>query len=157
MSDPIEVSKKAYESFGGEKWNALIDLISRSDLDELTPVQRIAHLGWWYSSEVLNGGHDQYFGNWDCFDHSEVITSLDSLGAICQSKILKRALMYFTNAQKDMPTGYDEYLAWEQEYGYNDQMTNFDLEFYDCRPEIESELLEIYLNANESEFIKWVT
>lgn len=156
MSEPMEVSKKAYASFKGEKWNALIDLISAADLDELTPVQRIAHLAWWYNSEVLNGGHDQYFGNKDYFDHSEVVSALDALGATCQHDVLKEALIYFTKAQEDMPDGYDEYLAWDQEYRYGDQMSNFDKQFYGCRPEIETELLENYLNANESEFIKWV-
>lgn len=156
MSDPIEVSKRAYDSFQGEKWNALIDLISGADLDELTPVQRIAHLAWWYSSEVLNGGHEQYFGNKDYFDHTEVISALNSLGAKCQRNILREVLAYYLKSQKEMPNDYDEYIVWEQEYGYGSQMSTFDQQFYDCRPEIETELLENYLNGNESEFIKWV-
>ena len=156
MSEPKEVSKEAYASFDGESWNALVDVISGADHNELTPVQRMAHLVWWYSSEVLNGGHDQYFGNRKHFDHSEVIAALDSLGANCQSKILKEALIYFIKALGNMPKGYDEYLAWEQDYGYETRMSIFDEQFYECRPEIETELLENYLNANESEFIRWV-
>jgi hypothetical protein len=156
MSEPIEVSKEAYACFERERWNALIDVISGASLDELTAVQRKAHLAWWYSSEVLNGGHDRYFGNNANLDHSEVIAALESSGALCQSKIPGIAEAYFIKAQGDMPKGYDEFLTWEQKYGYGLQMGEFDNQFYQCRPEIETALLEDYLDKNESESIKWV-
>jgi len=155
MSNPIEVSKKAYASFEGEKWNAMADLLSRSDLEELTAVQRLAHLAWWYNNEVLNGGHDQYFVNKDYFVHSEVISALHSLGAVNQSNILREALIYLTKAIDHMPNDYDEFIAWDKEYRYGDQMSIFDNQFYNCRPDID-ELLENYLATNESEFIQWV-
>lgn len=69
MSEPIELSKKAYEAFEGEQWNALIDLVSTAHPGETTPIQRVACLAWVYSSEVLNGGHEQYFGNQQDLDH----------------------------------------------------------------------------------------
>ena len=149
MSEPKEVSKEAYASFEGERWNALIDVVSG-------PIQRVAHLVLCYSGDVLNGGHDQYFGNKENFDLSEVIAALNSVGATCQSEVLKEALIYYLKALENMPQGYDEYIAWEQDYGYEAQMRKFDEQFYACRPEIETELLEDYLNKNESEFIKWV-
>ena len=156
MTEPKEVSKEAYALFEGERWNAFVDLIMGADLTELTHVQRIAHLANWYSCEVLNGGHDQYFGNKEYFDHFEVIAALNSIGANCQSAVLKEALTYYMKAIGNMPEGYDEYIAWEQDYGYEARMRKFDEQFYACRPEIEAELLEAYLNTNESEFIKWV-
>ena len=156
MSKPMEVSKKAYDSFEGEKWNALIELISWAELDELTRVQRVAHFAWWYSSEVLNGGHEQYFGNKDYFDHIEVINCLETMGAKCQGNVLKEAMAYFTKAQKEMPDGYEEYVVWDKKYGYSNQMSIFDQQFYNCRPEIEVELLDAYLNTYEYEFIKWI-
>jgi len=157
MSAPIKVSKAAHASFEGEAWNALIDLISGNDPEELTPVQRTAHLAWVCSSEVLNGGHDQYFGNQEHLDHREVISALTVPGAVRQSEILKEALNYFARAQQEMPDDYEQYVAWDKHYGYGARMIEFDQRFYDCRPEIETELLEAYRGANESEFITWIS
>ena len=42
-------------------WNAFIDLIAIEDYGDLSPIQRKAHLVFWYESEVQNGGHGQYF------------------------------------------------------------------------------------------------
>ena len=156
MRAPIEVSKSANAAFDGERWNAFIDFISRSNLDELTRIQRVAHLAWWYSSEVLNGGHDQYFGNKESFDHLEVISALDDLNAKCQRNVLQDPWAYYENIKKEIPDGYDEYIAWEKEVGYSKQMIEFDERFYICQPEIETELLEAYLNKHEAEFIKWI-
>lgn len=156
MTEPIEVSRKTYASFEGERWNAFIDLISKASLDEVTSIQRVAFLAWWYSSEVLNGGHDQYFGNKAYFEHAEVIESLKTIGAQCQSDVLRSAFAYYSKAQKAMPEEYDEFISWNRRHGYSRQMETFDLKFYDCRPEIETELLEAYLDAHESDFIRWV-
>ena len=155
MSEPIEVSKKPQAAVDGEAWNAFIDLISRNELQDLTPVQRIARLTWWYSSEVLNGGHDQYFGNNKHIDHWEVIPALVEIGAEQQSQLLVEVLDYYRKARTEMPDGYDEYIAWERNYGYDDQMRQFDSRFHDCRPEIDA-LLEAYLQQHEDHFIKWV-
>lgn len=122
---------------------------------ETTPIQRVACLAWVYRSEVLNGGHEQYFGNQQDLDHVEVIETLKTLGAHCQSDILASAFAFHSNAQTTMPEGYDAYMSWDQTYGYSEQLRTFDRNFYRCRPEIETELLQVYLDANESEFIRW--
>jgi len=44
-------------------WNAFVDLIATEDYADLSPLQRKAHLVFWYESEVQNGGHGQYFEN----------------------------------------------------------------------------------------------
>ena len=44
-------------------WNAFVDLIAVESYEQLSPVQRMAHLAFWYDSEVQNGGHGQYFEN----------------------------------------------------------------------------------------------
>lgn len=155
MSEPIELGKKAYEVFEEERWNAYIHLLSTAHPDETTPVQRVACLAWVYSSEVLNGGHEQYFGNQQDLDHVEVIETLKTLGAHCQSDVLAIAFSFHSKAQTSMPEGYDEYVSWDQKSGYSEQLRAFDLDFYRCRPEIETELLQVYLDANESAFIRW--
>jgi hypothetical protein len=155
MSAPIELSRKAYDLFEGERWNALIQLLATTSPDETTPIQRVAFLTWTYNSEVLNGGHDQYFASKNDFDHSEVIEALKVLGASCQSDILGSALAYVSTAQTHMPEGYDEFISWDKQCGYSDRLRGFDLHFYDCHPEIEPKLLDAYLDANESAFVKW--
>jgi len=155
MSEPTELNRTAYEAFEGERWNALIRLPSAASPDQTTPIQRVAFLAWTYSSEVLNGGHEQYFVNQENLDHPGVIDALKSLGASCQSDVLTSALACHSKAHIQMPEGYDEYVSWDEIYGYSGQLRAFDFRFYDCRPEIETELLENYLDANESEFIRW--
>jgi len=155
MSEPIGLSKKAYVAFEGERWNAFIDLLSTARPDETTPVQRVAFRAWVYSSEVLNGGHEQYFGNQQDLNHVEVIDNLKTLGAHCQSDVLASAFSFESMAQTSMPEGYEAYVSWDEEYGYSEKLRVFDLDFYRCRPEIETELLQRYLDVNESEFIKW--
>ncbi len=44
-------------------------------------MQRVAHLAYWYMSEVYNGGHYQYFINKSSYDHGEVIRALQEIGA----------------------------------------------------------------------------
>lgn len=155
MSEPIELGKKAYVAFEGKRWNAYIHLLSTAHPDETTPVQRVAFFAWVYSSEVLNGGHEQYFGNQQDLDHAEVIDNLKTLGAHCQSDVLESVFDFHSVAQTSMPEGYEEYVIWDQRYGYSEQLRTFDLDFHRCRPEIETKLLQVYLDANESEFIRW--
>ena len=156
MSKPIQVSKKAYRVFDGARWNALVSLLSTANLDETTPIQRVALLAWVYSSEVLNGGHEQYFVNRNDIDHIEVMEALHGIGAYCQSDVLRSALACHSDARRNMPEGYDEYIAWDERYGYSKQLSVFDQQFYNCRPEIETALLEAHLDRYESQFIKWV-
>ncbi len=52
------------------------DMCALSDIQDLTPVQRLAHLAYWYMSEVENGGHQQYFLNKVDFEHDEVAQAL---------------------------------------------------------------------------------
>ena len=44
-------------------WNAFISIVGEASYEELSPVQQVAHLGYWYEAEVYNGGHLQYFRN----------------------------------------------------------------------------------------------
>ncbi len=70
-------------------WNTFIDLVSLAECEELGPKQRIAHLAFWYDSEVQNGGHLQYFENIRGAHLAETIQALDAIGAFCQKHILQ--------------------------------------------------------------------
>ena len=156
MSDPITVSRAAHAADESVQWDAFIGLIAGAVPADLTPVQRVAHLAWWYSSEVLNGGHDQYLGSGEEIDHREVINALTTIGARCQADVLAEALTYFREAATTMPDDYAELLRWQEQYGYAGTMGAFDRRFHACRPPIEASLRERYLRDHEPAFIRWV-
>jgi hypothetical protein len=51
-----KLSKREVESEPFQIWNAFIDLLAMEDYRDLNPVQRAAHLVFWYESEIQNGG-----------------------------------------------------------------------------------------------------
>ena len=57
------VSRIAAEREPHLVWNAFIDPLAMEAYEDLSPVQSVAHLDFWYDAEVQNGGHDQYFEN----------------------------------------------------------------------------------------------
>ena len=138
-----QVSRKAFRERPEVRWNAFIDLIASIPMDEMTPSQRIAYLAWIYSCEVLNGGHSQYFENCSQYDHTEVTDALITIGATKQARILGRAWEIHTSTQESVST-------------LDQLMNKIDMEFYNCKPDIEGDLLERYLDANESAFIDWI-
>ena len=64
--------------------------------------------------------------------------ALKSIGAQDQAELLQEAL--------DLD---------ESSPGYDDELEKLDIDFCNCYPEIETELLEIYLDKNEDHFIKF--
>ena len=46
MASPTKVSRKAFEEFDGVRWNAMNDMLPLSDISDLTPTQRAAHLAY---------------------------------------------------------------------------------------------------------------
>jgi hypothetical protein len=126
------------------------DLLALSDLEDLTPVQRRAHLAYWYMSEVYNGGHWQYFCNKADYDHDEVVDSLRAIGATAQAEILERALVKLPEDMR-LPETAEEFIE-----GYDESdLEDLDTAFYDCETTIEDRL-ETYLDDHESEFIEWI-
>jgi hypothetical protein len=85
-----------------------------------------------------------------------VLSALENIGAQCQSKVLRDALEYYYEIVDLIPEEHEEYIAWDKQYNYNSTMANFDRLFNQCAPQIETELLENYLNDNENEFIEWM-
>ncbi len=150
MAAPKKVSRKAFEEFAGERWNAMIDLLGLSQLGDLTPVQRRAHLAWCYMSEVYNGGHWQYFCNMPHYDHKEVIESLRAVGAEEQAEILTQAMAKLPEDIR-RPETVEQFID-----GYDEvDMQHLDTAFYECTKKIE-DYLEDYLDRYESEFIEWM-
>ena len=63
-------------------WNAFVNLLSLSDPDELSVVQRQAQLVFWYESEVQNGGYLQYFLNRGTVEAMDAIAALHILALL---------------------------------------------------------------------------
>lgn len=126
------------------------DLLGMSELADLNPIQRKAHLAYWYMSEVYNGGHWQYFCNKAHYDHKEVVESLREIGADEHAEILIQAL---SRLREDMllPETVEQFID-----GYDEvDLQDLDMAFGGCTKQIE-DCLEDYLDRYESEFIEWV-
>ena len=72
-------------------WNAFVDLIAVESYENLSSTQRLAHLVFWYDSEVQNGGHAQYFENRGTDFLGETLAALLALGLACQAEVLRKA------------------------------------------------------------------
>ncbi len=102
-------------------------------------------------SEVYNGGHYQYFTNKVCFDHLEVLNSLEVLGATEQAQILREALRMNPVTPETIARNVEEFIQ-----GYQDtDLGRFDKAFYRCKTKIE-DYLGAYLDRHESEFVQWI-
>ncbi|MDN4494386.1 hypothetical protein [Ureibacillus aquaedulcis] len=51
------VTKEMLNENPYEKWNQFIDLLAMEEYGDLTQIQKVAQLCFWYDSEVQNGGH----------------------------------------------------------------------------------------------------
>ncbi len=150
MANPTKVSRKAFEEFDGVRWNAMNDMMSLSDIRDLTPIQRAAHLAYWYMSEVYNGGHEQFISNHADLDHFEVVRALETIGAVEQAGILRD----FLSAVTASPSGAQRTVLDYLEHGPGIDSSRHDAVFGSCKRSVET-CLEDYLDKHESEFIEW--
>ena len=150
MASPPKVSRRAFEEFDGIRWNTMNDMCALSELNDLTPTQRVAHLVYWYMSEVENGGHYQYFLNKVHFDHDEVIRALEAVGATEQVTILGDSLTTVRASTLGAPQTVEEYLEGEEEA----DLSLYDTAFFACHRSV-FQCLQDYLDKHEEEFIEW--
>jgi len=129
-------------------WNAFVDLLASCGYAELSVEQRLAYLVFWYDSEVLNGGHLQYFQNRDTEYLDETIVSLGLLGATCQQQVLREAGALFLRHPRKQIRTLEEYAATAREGGFS----ALDRRFYDCSPSLQ-ECLERHLKEHQSRFV----
>ena len=94
-----------------EAWNAFVDLLAEESYQDLNDVQRVAHLCFWYDSEVQNGGHLQYFENRGITLLDETLSALLLLGAECQHAVLEKVAGLFNSKPRDRIGTFEEYVA----------------------------------------------
>ena len=150
MANPTKVSRKAFEEFDGVRWNTMNDMCALSDINDLASVQRVAHLAYWYMSEVENGGHYQYFLNKVHFDHDEVIRALEAIGATEHAIILSGALKTVRATPLGTPQTVEQYLEGEEAA----DLSGYDMAFGGCKRSV-FQCLQDYLDKHEGEFVEW--
>jgi hypothetical protein len=151
MASPKRVSRKQYEEWRGVRWNAFVE-ICFSNIEDLTPAQRLSHLVFLYSSEVHNGGHYQYFVNKCHWDHTEVISVLGKIGAVEHAANLAAALKEVSVDPIESPNNVGQFLVGQTDH----DLSAYDRVFYKgCSRDIEAWLTD-YLDRNEDQFIEWI-
>ena len=141
------VTNKMLEDNPYEKWNQFVDLLAMEDYNDLTEIQKAAHLCFWYDSEVQNGGHLQYFVNRGILVNETTI-ALTKLGAQSQANVLSKAINILLTKGISKIETVEEYVDEALEEKFDD----IDSEYYSCEPTIQ-DLLEKYLENYEEEFI----
>lgn len=87
-----KLSKEIIKKEEYQIWNSFVDLLAMESEEDLTDIQKNAQRAFWYDSEVQNGGHLQYFENRHSENFSEVIKSLNTIGAKEQATLLKKSI-----------------------------------------------------------------
>ena len=129
-------------------WNAFVDLIAVEDYFALTQIQQLAHLVFWYDSEVQNGGHLQYFANSAGERAEETLKALQSLKMDEQFTILEGAISVLRqHPVPDLET-VEDYVAEALEGNFDE----LDRRYYECAKPA-NDYLEEYLEKNLPEFV----
>lgn len=142
------ITKKMHEDNPYEKWNQFVDLLAMENYNDLTEIQKIAHLCFWYDSEVQNGGHLQYFENRGTSLVNETSLALENIGAQLQNYVLSKAVEILNTEGISSIESTEDYI----EEALKGKFNAIDSEYYSCEPTI-GDLLEKYLQKYEEEFI----
>jgi hypothetical protein len=132
-------------------WNAFVNVAAMEEYAQLDETQRIAHLCFWYDSEVQNGGHLQYFGNRGVGLLNETLAALRVLGASEQREVLQAASRVFLSRDRTRIQTVEKYV----ETALEDEFGKFDSVYYACTPTV-TRLLQDLLGRNQESFVEIV-
>lgn len=144
-----KLSRAALERKPYEAWNAFVNILAMENYQDLDEVQRIAHLCFWYDSEVQNGGHLQYFENRGTVFLDETLAALVVLGAECQRTVLETAGRLFSSKPRSQIETTEDYVA----AAHENEFAASDSAYHACQPVIQK-LLGDYFERNKSHFIE---
>ena len=130
-------------------WNSFVDLLTTESFEDLNEIQRSAYLCFWYDSEVLNGGHLQYFENRGTIQLNDTVHALTIIGANDQAKLLEDAYYIYSGKSRKAINTIEDYVDVAQEGEFNE----IDMCFYDCNPQMQ-DILEEYLNRHRDQFVE---
>jgi hypothetical protein len=145
------ISRAEVDSAKDRDWaiaKPVFDFLARAEYRDLTPRQRVAQLTLFYSNDIENGGHLQYFHNEGMERADELLAALAEIGAECQREILERALGIARANPVEQADSLEDYSdrAYEAEFRTEDDA------FYACRPEIGNTLLPAYILEHLGDF-----
>lgn len=140
---------EAFKERPFELWNLFVDLVAKENYIDLNAVQRIAHLAFWYDSEVQNGGHLQYFENRGLGELDETSAALLELGADCQHRVLRQAGRVFASKPREHIENAAQYVATALCGEYD----ALDSAYYACNPGIQQLLMD-YLTLYRDQFVE---
>ena len=145
---PRTLSRKKVESRVHSPWNIFIK-IQFEQLDQLSPVQRIAAVALLYDAEGNNNGNLGVFCYRNEFQPAQLIEALLAIGAHKNLQYIRKIV---NQIGFKLPTDHDE----RDEYVMS--MWTDDLDEYEGMADHNevTKCIEIYFEAHESEFIRWV-
>jgi hypothetical protein len=146
-----KLSRKMLEQKPYEAWNAFVSILASENYGDLDEVQRVAHLCFWYESEVQNGGHLQYFENRGTSLIDETLAALDVLGAKCQRDALEAAVRCYHDKARDPIETVEDYVSAARD----GEFAELDSKYYACNPSTQK-LLADYFERNRDHFIEIV-
>jgi hypothetical protein len=142
------VSKRDAKERPYSVWNAFVDLLAMEQYEDLTPRQRVAHLVFWYESEVQNGGHLQFFENRGTTYLAETIQALGMLAAACHQEVLRSAGELWLSRARTRFKNVEEFCAAAHEH----EFAALDARFARCQPPLQQKL-EDYLDQHQASFV----
>ena len=131
-----------------EKMRPFYDLLARHRHEDLSPPQRKGQLALFYSNEINNGGHLQYFHNQGLERADELAAALADMGAAEQLAIFQGALAHAREYPVEQAESLEEYSDWAHEQ----EFSTWDDAFYAVKPELGDGALPDFILANLSEF-----
>ena len=128
-------------------WKAFISIVGEALYDELSPVQQVAHLAYWYDAEIYNGGHLQYFRSGMVEYIPLTILALPLLDAEAQAAVLKEA----SDRARSRPELVDPNRS-HSELARARPFDDIDRAYALCKPTLDK-LLHRYLDEHLGDFI----
>ena len=124
------------------------DILASTDYDSLSPPQKQAQLVLFYSNEIFNGGHLQYFHNHGLARADALLAALAALGAAGHRAIFAEALAYARAHPVEQVNSLEDYSerASEQEFRRWDDL------YYAIEPDLCQGPLDDFVLANLGDF-----
>jgi len=118
-----------------------------SDLEPFTKPQRYVFAIQWYSAEVNNGGHCQFYDNSTGIVWEDALKGFELIGARCNIDIIKES----ANRMGGKPNK-DRELRQEQMTSYNSEFGDLDKLYYETEANMIL-LLSAYIRENVEAFV----
>ena len=141
--DPVWWSVSIYD--GEEKYE--------EDLKHFTVPQRYVFAIQWYSAEVNNGGHDQFYYNSTGIVWEDALKGFEAIGALKNASIVQEsAVRMGGRPSKDRDKRNDQLELAYNNADDSDLFGDLDDSFYKSESEMY-EVLNAYIRANTKDFI----